>query len=64
MQERLLDVREVADRLGVSDVTIRRMIQDRELRAIRVRGKWKISEISLAEYMRNHSNMPEDQAPS
>lgn len=48
--EKNLGVGEVADILGVSQPTVRRLIEDRELTAMRVGRHWKISESALARF--------------
>jgi excisionase family DNA binding protein len=47
----LLTVKEVAEILRVSQPTILRMIDDGELRAIRVRNQWRIRRSDLDEYL-------------
>ncbi len=51
--EKMLDVREAADRLNVSPFTIRRMLAERSLQFRRIgsgRGRLRISERDLREY--------------
>ena len=50
-ESRLLRVKEVADALSVSNMTIYRLIRDGELRAVRVGHGWRISEGDLAAYL-------------
>ena len=47
----LLTVKEVAEILRVSQPTVLRMIDDGELRAIRVRNQWRIRRSDLDEYL-------------
>src|SRR5260370_39816750 len=47
----LLTVKEVAEILRVSQPTVLRMIDDGELRAIRVRNTWKIRRSYLDDYL-------------
>jgi excisionase family DNA binding protein len=47
----LLTVKEVAEILRVSQPTILRMIDDGELRAIRVRNQWRIRRSDLDDYL-------------
>ncbi len=47
----LLTVKEVAERLRVSQPTILRMIDDGELPAIRVRNQWRIRRSDLDDYL-------------
>ena len=50
-ESRLLRVKEVADALSVSNMTIYRLIRDGELQAVRVGHGWRISEGDLAAYL-------------
>jgi len=47
----LLTVKEVAEILRVSQPTVLRMIDDGELRAIRVRNQWRIRRSDLDDYL-------------
>jgi len=47
----LLTVKEVAELLRVSQPTVLRMIEDGDLRAIRVRTQWRIRRADLDEYL-------------
>lgn len=47
----LLTVKEVAGVLRVSQPTVLRMIDDGELRAIRVRNQWRIRRSDLDDYL-------------
>jgi len=48
----MLTVEEVADILRVSTQTVRRLIDDGDLRAIKVRGQWRIKREDLDDYIR------------
>ena len=50
-ESRLLRVKEVADALSVSNMTIYRLIRDGELAAVRVGHGWRISEGDLTAYL-------------
>jgi excisionase family DNA binding protein len=50
-ESRLLRVKEVADALAVSNMTIYRLIREGELAAVRVGHGWRISEGDLAAYL-------------
>ena len=50
-ESRLLRVKEVADALSVSNMTIYRLIRDGELQAVRVGHGWRISESDLVAYL-------------
>lgn len=47
----LYSINEAKDLLGVSDETVRRMIQAKELDAVKVRGQWRIRRESLEKYL-------------
>lgn len=48
---RLLRVREVADALAVSNMTVYRLIRDGELRAFRIGHGWRVPEADLRSYL-------------
>ena len=50
-ESRLLRVKEVADALSVSNMTIYLLIRDGELSAVRVGHGWRISEGDLTAYL-------------
>ncbi len=51
-QERVLySITEVCKLLKVSDDTIRRMIKDKQLEAVKVRGQWRIRKESIDRYL-------------
>ncbi len=43
----LLSIKEAADRLGVSETTVRRMIAEFQLPARKIRGIWRIAPSDL-----------------
>ncbi|HZU71533.1 MAG TPA: helix-turn-helix domain-containing protein [Acidimicrobiales bacterium] len=47
----LLRVREVAEALAVSNMTVYRLIRDGQLAAIRVGHGWRVPETALDEYL-------------
>ncbi len=49
--EILLTIREVQDRLKVSDETVYRHIKSGKLRAIRVGNLWRIPEVALRAFL-------------
>ena len=49
--QRMLSVAEVAERLNVSDKTVRRLITERELDAYHIRRQLRVSEADLAAYL-------------
>jgi excisionase family DNA binding protein len=50
--------KDVADYLGVSPLTVLRMIQNGDLPAYKVKGQWKIKEEDVEQYLQTHSNQP------
>jgi putative molybdopterin biosynthesis protein len=55
----LHDVGEIADRLGVSDKTVRRLIKSGKLKFYRVGRQIRISEEQLKNYLTEHGTDPE-----
>jgi len=53
---KIYTIKEVADILRVDYMTIYRMVKDYEIKAVKVRGQWRITEDALNEYMKSHSN--------
>lgn len=52
--ERLLNVKEVAQRLGCGPTTVRLLVRERTLPAIRVRGAVKVRPGDVEKYMDQH----------
>jgi excisionase family DNA binding protein len=50
-QDRAISLPEVAQRLGVSVRTVRRMIEVHEIRAFKVLGQWRIRESEIERVM-------------
>lgn len=48
----LYTILEAAQLLSVSDETVRRMIKDGQLDAVKVRGTWRIRRESLEKYLK------------
>lgn len=53
-QAKYVPTRVVADRWGVSQSTVRRLVDRGKLRGIRVEGRYQIDEASITEYEGNH----------
>jgi excisionase family DNA binding protein len=51
MKDSCLTVKQVSERLGVSEKTVRREISDTELEAVKVRGRIVVRESDLAAYI-------------
>lgn len=56
--EQYQTVKEIADLLKVSEVTVRRWIKDGELRAIEVGKGWRISSQDLDAFLESHATRP------
>lgn len=55
-------VKEVADLLKVGDPTVRRWINNGELRAIDIGRGWRIADEDLRHFIEEHANRPQHQA--
>ena len=49
-------VREVADRLKVSEATVRGWIRDGALRAIEIGKGWRVADTDLEAFLQNHAS--------
>jgi excisionase family DNA binding protein len=49
---KLLTVKEVADQLQVCDETVYRMIRQKELKAVKVRGRIRVTSAAVEEYIK------------
>lgn len=58
-REQYQTVKEVADLLKVSEVTVRRWIKEGELRAIDIGKGWRISPGDLDAFLKGHETCPE-----
>jgi excisionase family DNA binding protein len=52
MEERYYTIKDVAERLHVSEKTVRNWITQRKLRAVRAGHVWRITENALREFLR------------
>lgn len=50
-----LTVREVATRLEISEESVRDLIKDKELKAVKI-GQWRISQKDLIEFVQSRTN--------
>ncbi|MBW8297972.1 MAG: helix-turn-helix domain-containing protein [Hydrogenophaga sp.] len=53
-------VQEVADRLKISEATVRHWIKDGSLRAIDIGKGWRISDADLQDFLRRHETRPRE----
>lgn len=63
-QDRYQTVQDVADRLKLSEATVRHWIKEGALRAIDVGKGWRISDQDLGEFLHNHETRPRHGGPS
>lgn len=56
----LFTIQEIADRLRVKEVTIRRLIASRELPCFVVGHQYRISEAHFQEYLRRNTIQPKE----
>lgn len=57
-QDRYQTVQEVADRLKVSEATVRHWIKEGALRAIDVGKGWRVSDHDLDDFLHRHETRP------
>lgn len=57
MPTKLLTVREVADRLQLSEYTVRQKLRARQIRGVQVsaRSPWRVTESALTHYVQKHT---------
>lgn len=55
MSEKLYTIEQIAEILQVGDSTVRRMIADREIEAIKVGRQWRITETALQDYLKRNT---------
>lgn len=52
----IMTIKDLAAFLRCSEITIRRMIWEKQIRAYMADGEWNIARPDLFEYLRKHSN--------
>ncbi len=58
----LLDVKQVRERLGISESTLFRLIKNRELKGFKVGGrKWRFEESDIEDYIKRQRQKAEQQ---
>ena len=55
----LYEVKDVAKMLGVSERTVRRWIEDKKLKAMKLGRGWRIEHDDLMEFMKTRTNIQE-----
>ena len=55
-------VKEVADRLKVSEATVRGWIKDGELRAIEIGKGWRVADVDLTVFLSSHATRAREAA--
>jgi excisionase family DNA binding protein len=58
--DRYQTVQELAERLEVSEATVRQWIKSGELRAIDIGKGWRIADTDLAHFLKTHETAPRD----
>lgn len=56
--DRYQTVQELAERLEVSEATVRQWIKSGQLRAIEIGKGWRISDTDLAQFLTTHQTVP------
>jgi excisionase family DNA binding protein len=56
--KRCLTVKETAERLGVCPHTVYTLVREGDLPAFRVRNQWRVTELTLAQYMQAENPSP------
>lgn len=60
----LLTVHEAADLLRVKESTVRSLINEKRLRAVKVGKEWRIAEVDLQQFLDENANrQPDDPHP-
>jgi excisionase family DNA binding protein len=57
MMEDLLTVEDVANKLNVSEETIKRMLRQKQLPGYKISGQWRISQEDLLKYLAKQKNI-------
>ncbi len=56
----LLTVHEAADLLKVKESTVRSLINEKHLRAVKVGKEWRIAEVDLLQFLNDNANRAPD----
>ena len=56
LRKPMYTVHEAAELLKVKESTLRSLINDKQLRAVKVGKEWRIAEIDLTEFLNEHAN--------
>jgi excisionase family DNA binding protein len=60
MDDEFISVEEAAKRLGLHPDSIRRFIRNKELKAFRFGGVYRIKKVDFEEFIKTHSTMEDD----
>lgn len=52
----MFTVHEAAELLKVKEATLRSLIKDKQLRAVKVGKEWRITEVDLTAFLNEHAN--------
>lgn len=58
MAEKMYSVPQAARLLGVSPMTMQKIIDAGEIAAYQIGGRWKVPESAITRYLQEHSNQP------
>lgn len=64
MDRQLLTVEEVAQRLQLSEGTVKRLLRDGELEGYKIRGTWRIAQSNLEQFLERRSNRRNQNKPA
>ena len=60
----LLTVHEAADLLKIKESTVRSLINNKQLRAVKVGKEWRIAQVDLENFLNANANRESRQQPS
>jgi len=56
--------KEVAQYLGISEITVQRMVQSRDVPAYKVRGRWRFKQEDIERYLQERSTLAQKGRPT
>lgn len=57
MQERFFTPEQIAETLQISPDTVMRLLREKELKGIKIRGQWRIKESALEKFLEENTNI-------
>jgi excisionase family DNA binding protein len=58
LREPMLTVHDAAAKLQIAEETVRGLIRDKQLRAIKIGKEWRIATVDLLEFLNANANRP------